>query len=117
MSDTDSGSGLYVTETYVNATEGYRFGETDEPVPTDTGEAGEVYRKCAAEYGRCTGKVYVDGHDGNGAPLHVGWVFQKRMRYEDAPHLTYVREVWVTLHDGPRPARPAAPYHVIGARV
>ena len=38
------------------------------------------------------GKVYV----GEGTP--VGWVFQKKTEYTDCSE-TYLREVWVTLHE------------------
>lgn len=89
---------LYVQETFLNATEGYAFGESE---PTDTGyedgQMGDLFRSCQREYGRCVSRVYVD-RDGETHP--VGWVFQKRDRYEDTGD-TYLREVWVTVHTAP----------------
>ena len=88
---------LYVQESFVKATEGYHFGESD-VYETYTDDAGELYRDMVREYGRCIGKVYVDRDDGG--QIHVGWIFQKRDRYEDTGE-TYLREVWVTVHEEP----------------
>ena len=93
------GGRIFAREAYVNATEGHRYGET-EIYETFARTPGELYRAMLDEYGRCTGKVYVDGRDGNGPPLHVGWIFQGRTNYEDTNE-TYLREVWVTLHEAP----------------
>jgi hypothetical protein len=102
MSDTC----LWVQESFINATEGYNFGES--PVyETSHTDVGKLFRSCMREYGRCVSRVYVD-RDGEAMP--VGWVFQKRMaydqqrpRYDDWGHLlkpeTYIREVWVTVLD------------------
>lgn len=87
---------LYAQESYVNATEGRLYGEG--PVTeTFTADRGELYRACQKEYGRCTGKVYIDSDEG---PRAIGWVFQGRARYEDSDE-TYLREVWVTVHTSP----------------
>lgn len=85
---------LWVQETFVNATEGHQFGESD-VYETWTGETGELYRDCVREYGRCIGRIGVDTAEGTTYP--VGWVFLKRMQYEDSDQ-TYLREVWVTVH-------------------
>ncbi len=50
--------------------------------------------------GRCTGKVYVDGPDGDAK--QVGWVFEARNpepvnRGDEQP--TGLRIAWVTVHD------------------
>jgi hypothetical protein len=50
------------------------------------------------EYGRCTGRVYIDGADGKGLP--IGWVFIKRKEYDDCKE-TFLQETWVTLHTAP----------------
>lgn len=89
---------LYVQETYINATEGYSFGESD-VYETYFDTTGDLYRNCVREFGRCVGKVYVDPVDG-GPPLQRGWVFQGRRRYEDTNE-PYLREVWVMVHDAP----------------
>ena len=64
---------------------------------TFTDSVGELYRAMRREYGRCEGRVYRDTADSTKA---IGWVFVKRMQYEDSPD-TYLRRVWVTLHDAP----------------
>lgn len=89
---------LYMTEKYINKTEGYGFGDSgDEPYETFSAFPGELYRASRNEYGRCTGKVYADREDGS--TIHVGWVFEKKMTYDDfMSKETYIREVWVTLY-------------------
>lgn len=109
---------LYVSESYVNATKGYEFGESG-PQEAYTDDPGELFRALRREYGRCIGKVYVDDRSGDPALVRaVGWVFVKRMRYEDArpgdPDPTYLREVWVTLHDAPDTVTRERHYHTIG---
>lgn len=52
--------------------------------------------------GRCTGKVFVDGPDGE--PRQVGWVFVARNpepvnRGDTQP--TGLREAWVSVHTAP----------------
>jgi hypothetical protein len=88
---------LYVNEAGRNESEGYFLGESG-PVESIFDAPGEVYRFAVREYGRCTGKVYVDLPDAPATP--VGWVFVKRRQYEDASE-TYLHETWVTLHEGP----------------
>ena len=103
-----------VSEDYINATEGHRIGEStcDDPYMSTT---GEVYRFGVKEYGRCTGKVWVDCS--SHARHHVGWVFQGRDTYEDSDE-TYLREVWIGLYetiDGERrPFYIDAPDHFMG---
>lgn len=85
-----------IHETYVNETEHVRFGESGWFEPF-TGEAGKLFRDLQREYGRCVSSMYRDTRT---ATLKVGWVFSKRMRYEDARgndpvHDFYTREVWV----------------------
>lgn len=87
--------GLLVEETWVNRTENCGAGETG-IYEAWMQTPGEAYREFARMYGRCTGKVYVDGNDGK--PIHVGWVFLKRKKYEDTDD-TYLLETWVTLHE------------------
>ena len=54
--------------------------------------------------GRCTGKVFVDGPDGE--PKQVGWVFEARnpeptSRADEAVKDTGLRVAWVTVHTAP----------------
>jgi hypothetical protein len=93
--------GILVNETYIDATRGGMIGES-EVFESYHETPGEVFRSCQKEYGGCVSAVYVDTKDGG--TQRVGWVFQKRIAYEDArtKEDTYIREVWVTLH----PAKP-----------
>lgn len=87
---------VFVRECAVNATEGYLMYEVDTPmretVWEEFPERGEFYRFCSREFGRCVSKMFVD--DANGEAIHVGYVFQKRERYEDTGD-PFVRETWV----------------------
>jgi hypothetical protein len=85
-----------IQESYINATEGHRIGENVQRIEDTIFEGkavGDIYRYCVREYGRCIGKVYVDTDTG---AMAVGWVFVKRMKYEDVNE-TYLHETWVTL--------------------
>lgn len=89
--------------TYINATEGHGIGSDDFPLEDSIIDTrGDLYRFGLREYGRCTGKVYVDTPDG---PRHCGYVFEGRDRYQDTGEL-YLREVWITVDDV-TPAPPA----------
>jgi len=86
-------STFWIRETFVNADQNCRFGEGEW---MDSGQTslGSLYRSLRSEYGGCTGKQYIDRADG--PPVQVGWVFRKRMKYEDSKD-TYIREVWVAV--------------------
>ena len=56
---------------------------------------GDIFRFAQKEFGRCVSKMYVDTDDGI---KQVGWVFQKRERYEDSEK-TFIHETWVSLYD------------------
>lgn len=91
---------LMTNETYINATEGYSFGYTDEPIEQYAETIGELFRDMQEEFGKCIGKMYRDLADGGAE--QIGWVFQKRMTYEDSrrPYSEndfYLREVWVEV--------------------
>lgn len=94
-------SKLLVSETFINATRGYQFGNS-EPYEPYTDNVGCLFKDMQKEYGRCVSKVYIDREDGVTA---VGWVFQKTMEYEDArrdqrkEERQYIREVWVNLYE------------------
>lgn len=51
----------------------------------------DVYQAARKEYGRCTGKIYIDSPTG---PRPIGWVFVRRLQYERSSD-TYLRETWV----------------------
>lgn len=84
---------LYASETYVDAMAGHMIGESGWQ-ETFTDSPGELFRCLRGEYGLCTGRMYVDAK--TGGAVQIGWVFQKRVRYEDS-HETYIREVWVEV--------------------
>lgn len=71
---------------------------------------GNIYRWCLREYGRCTGKVYIDTVEHG--TVHVGWVFQKREKYEDCNE-TFLHETWISLLDKDEVVRDRQ-YHHIG---
>ena len=56
---------------------------------------GELFKGLQLDYGRCVSKVYRDRKDS--PPIQVGWVFQKRVEYDDCPGESYIREVWVEV--------------------
>jgi hypothetical protein len=92
---------LMVSETWTDATDPERpFIVGDSGVYESIAETpGEPFRLARRAWGRCTGRVYVDGPDGTAIP--VGWIFQQRAPYEDAPDQTWIRETWITVHAAP----------------
>jgi len=94
---------LHVKEDYVNSTEGYSFGGSEmHETYFEDDESGKLFRECQKEYGRCVSKVYVSDTSEllDGEPKQIGWVFQKRVKYEDCDK-TYLQEVWVTVYSEP----------------
>jgi hypothetical protein len=112
---------LEIRETYVNATENCRIGDSGWYEPF-TGNREGLFRSLQREYGRCTGRMYRDvkvtraGLPGLGplfarpvretwTAIAVGWVFSKRDRYADArgsaPSDHYARDVWVEVRETP----------------
>lgn len=91
---------LKIKETYVNETKGYQWGDSGWYEPY-TENIGRLFLNMQREFGRCIGRMYRDYE--NGKTVAVGWVFQKRMRYEDArynrPEDYYLREVWVEVRE------------------
>lgn len=96
---------MLVRETAIDATQGVRFGDAGWYEPY-TDHRGRLFRDYQREFGRCVSKVYREVRipvdvDPTVAPYRVktvpvGWVFQKRSRYEDtgAP---YMLETWVEV--------------------
>ena len=98
---------LFVQESAVNVTEGYRCRDS-EVYETMYDTRGDLYRAMQAEHGRCVGKVYVENVfpdtfavvdiDKDNNQIVVGWIFQKLARYTDTNE-PYLLETWVTVHD------------------
>jgi hypothetical protein len=91
---------LLIRETFINATKGYQFGNSDWYEPYEDSK-GRLFRAMQKEYGRCVSPVYIDAVDGT---KQVGWVFEKRMVYEDSrrPYSErdyYMRETWVEVRE------------------
>jgi len=61
-----------------------------------TEDRGELFRAMQRENGRCIGFVYVDRKGDE--VQKVGWIFEKRRRYDDCNE-TYLSQTWVTLHE------------------
>lgn len=101
---------LWVDETWINRTEGYSHGESGVH-ETYCETEGELFREMRDEYGRCVSKVYI-GSDEN--VRAVGWVFQKRVKYEDSNE-SYLQETWVTVHDKPPTITREDHLHVLGS--
>lgn len=110
---------IEIHEDYVNRTKNARFGDTDwfEPYAQTR---GRLFLELQKEYGRCEGRMYRDRRIVTGHSFvafgvimrpretwttdEVGWIFLKRMPYEDARRpLTekdyYLREVWVEVRE------------------
>ncbi len=86
-------SPYWIRETFVNVDRDAIFGQGDW-IETSSYTLGDLYRSLRAEYGACTGKQYSERV---GKPdVQSGWVFRKRMKYEDSND-TYIREVWVSV--------------------
>ena len=104
---TNEAKPIWVSEEFVNLDRDCRFGET-EPYESFTDDVGKLFRSLMKEYGRCISKVFIDTKAG--VTKAVGWVFLKRDKYEGSQD-TYLREVWVTLHNGPATRTVRYDYH------
>lgn len=90
---------MWIKETFIDRTRNAQFGSSEWYEPFHADNIGALYRDLLKEYGRCTGKIYVDPK-GGGQPIQQGWVFLSRQAYEDSrrtPPETYLREVWVEV--------------------
>jgi hypothetical protein len=89
-----------IATTMVNETKGYWVSDFTEPVEDwllkddGTPDFGAIFRIARSDYGRCVSSMYVDAE---GGPRRVGWVFQKRCKYDDCND-TYLQETWVSLY-------------------
>lgn len=89
-----------IQEININQTRGHRLGNSAWFLPF-TQDKKKLFKILKKEYGRCISKAYIDLPDET--PQEVGWVFEKKMKYEDArsnnPEDFYVREVWVVYRE------------------
>jgi len=77
--------------------------------PESSTLVGDIFRHSQKEFGRCVSKVYQDTPDGM---IALGWVFQKRMQYEDDTSKSYIHEVWVSLYDEWQPTVIKKPHKI-----
>ena len=98
---------LLVKEVWVNRTENYIAGDSGiyESRFETPGEAFKGFRKL---YGRPVSKQFVEY--GNGESKQIGWVFQKKAKYEDTGE-TYIAETWVSLHSAPDEIKTKSHYY------
>jgi hypothetical protein len=52
----------------------------------------EVFKEAQQDYGRCISKVFIDLKDGG--VRHIGWSFEKRVKYTDCNEI-YLQETWI----------------------
>lgn len=84
---------IVMREQWVNKSKGYRVGET-EWYESFTDNEGVLFRDLQIEFGRCTGKVYIDLPRQESRP--IGWVFLKKVKYDDTEEY-YLQETWIDL--------------------
>ena len=87
---------IWITESLVEARDdGKRYRIYDsEPYETYTDKRKRLFIDLQREHGPCKGSIYRDGS--NGKPIRVGWVFEKRVKY-DRSNECYTREAWVKV--------------------
>ena len=97
---------MWIHEAHRNKTENHLISDEIE-YEAFTDDIGKLFRSLQNEYGRCVSKVYRDkkivtnDHGGERwEVVSIGWVFEKRERYQDMDE-TYLHETWITLMDGP----------------
>jgi hypothetical protein len=83
---------LFAQVEHLNLDDRYVFGDPNVH-ETFTSNRGELYQLCREHYGRCVGKVRLDGKE-------IGWYFLKRQKYDDCDD-TFLCETWVTVHSAP----------------
>lgn len=96
-----SAPNLWIEEVHNDVTVGYCIADIP-AYETFTSDRGRLYKSLVGTYGRCVGAMHFESEGGRTVP-NIGWVFQKRRRYEDTGRGTgrkavyYIHEVWVTL--------------------
>ena len=102
-------SNLFIEIVSYNASNGYpvNFPNFEE---TKYSNKTELYRAFVKEYGKCTGKQYIDSPKGK--RVQIGWIFEKRELYSDVrlgksirsldkeakEKYTFILETWVSVH-------------------
>jgi hypothetical protein len=84
---------IVMREQWVNRTENHLLGDSGW-YESFTDKEAVLFRSLQKEYGRCTGKVYVDLPSEEARP--IGWVFIKRDKYDDTDEY-FLKETWIDL--------------------
>ena len=103
---------LWIKENYVNMTKGIRYSEVDwHETKFADNELRPMLKSMTKEFGRVR-SMWRDKP--GGGREQAGWVFQKRVEYDDArpgapaKERLYLREVWVEVSIGdPRQPSPS----------
>ncbi len=82
---------MLIKETWINKTENHSCGNSDLFEPY-TENIKELFQSLQKEYGRCVSKMYIDPNS-----QQIGWVFEKRIKYEDCNEY-FIQETWIELH-------------------
>ncbi len=106
---------LWITEKYINRNKGHIYSNVDWH---ETQFDDSQLRDLLKSFSKTLGRVRSMWRDKPSGGRHqVGWVFEKRVEYEDAPKTkparerTYLREVWVEVSVGdPRQATLVSPW-------
>lgn len=88
---------LWIKEDYVNRDKGHIYDVVDwYETRFDVDQRRDLFESCSKEFGRARA-MWVDKP--GGGRHQVGWVFEKRVRYEDSSD-TYLRETWIEVSIG-----------------
>lgn len=80
--------------TFINKSENYIFGDDIMDISeTEIETLADLYKYCSKEYGKCVSKMYVDRIKD---AIHIGYVFEKAVEYEDTKE-KYIRETWASI--------------------
>jgi len=100
---------MLIQEDWIDATKGHGLGDSGLYEPF-TDNIKELFKNLQCEYGKCISKIYINKNDDSAMP--VGWVFQKRVKYDDCNEM-YILETWITLHENEPTKTIEYNYHVL----
>lgn len=92
-------SNIWIQETWIDKERNCSLGKSDVyETWADVSEKSRLLTSLKKQYGRIISKVYIDTKEGK--TQEIGYVFQKRQKYEDY-NSAYLLETWVTFHTAP----------------
>lgn len=86
-------NGLAIRVTFLNKDRNGQIGE--DVHKTEFEEPRELFRHCKKTYGRCTSRMMRDRR--HGESVQTGWIFEKKVPYDDAPDEMFTQETWVEV--------------------